>query len=110
MLLSSINAHAPEKGPDSLREYLQAKGEADERLRESDLTHTIVRPGALTDEAGTGRIRTAADLGTTGTIPREDVARTLVEPLDRESTYDRSFDLLSGDEPIEDALATPLAE
>lgn len=110
VMLSSINADAPEQGPDALREYLRAKAAADERLRDGDLTYTIVRPGALTDDAGTGLIETGADLGSDGSIPREDVARTLVAALPRESTYERSFDLFAGDEPIEEALADPLGE
>lgn len=110
VMLSSINAEAPDRGPEPLREYLQAKGEADEHLRTSSLTHTIVRPGALTNDPGTGRIKTGLDLGTTGTIPRADVASTLVAALPRESTYGLSFDVLSGDEPIEEALTDPAAE
>lgn len=110
VMLSSINAEAPDRGPEPLREYLQAKGEADERLRESDLTHTIVRPGALTNDPGTGRIKTGADLGAIGTIPRADVASTLVATLPRESTYGLSFDVVSGDDPIEEALEDPVTE
>lgn len=110
VMLSSINAEAPDRGPEPLREYLQAKGDADEHLRASSLTHTIVRPGALTNDPGTGRIKTGRDLGTTGTIPRADVASTLVAALPRESTYGLSFDVLSGDEPIEEALTDPVAE
>jgi uncharacterized protein YbjT (DUF2867 family) len=108
VMLSSINADAPDRGPEPLREYLQAKGEADEHLRQSALTHTIVRPGALTNDPGTGRIQTGGDLGATGTIPRADVAHTLAATVPNEHTYERSFDLLSGDEPIAEALANPL--
>jgi uncharacterized protein YbjT (DUF2867 family) len=104
VMVSSINADAPEQGPEPLAEYLRAKGEADEYLRGTDLTHTIVRPGALTNDPGTGLIDVGADLGATGTIPRADVARTLVAMLPKASTFDRSFDLLSGDEPIDEAL------
>lgn len=109
VMLSSINADAPERGPDAIREYLLAKGEADEYLRGTELTYTIVRPGALTDDPGTGRIETGGDLGATGTISRTDVARTLVATLPRESTFDCSFDLLAGDEPIAEALADPIS-
>ncbi|UPW01272.1 SDR family oxidoreductase [Halorussus gelatinilyticus] len=111
VMLSSINADSPDESPEELREYLEAKAEADEHLRESDLTYTIVRPGALTNEAGTGRIRTGADLDREGDeIPREDVAETLVTALPMESTHGRTFEVLSGDEPIESALADPLNE
>ena len=105
VMLSSINADAPEQGPEPLAEYLRAKGEADDYLRETGLTHTIVRPGALTNDPGTGLIEVGTDLGATGTIPRADVAQTLVATLSKASTFERSFDLLDGDEPIDEALA-----
>ncbi len=109
VMLSSIGADTPEEAPEALRDYLNAKAEADERLRESDLTYTIVRPGELTNEDGTGRIRTSAELERTdGDVPREDVAQTLVTALTMESTEGRTFEMLSGDEPIEAALETPL--
>jgi uncharacterized protein YbjT (DUF2867 family) len=109
VMLSSINADQPENSPEELREYLRAKAEADEYLRESDLTYTIVRPGPLTDEGGTGRIRTGANLDRDDVdIPREDVSRTLVAALGAESTYGETFELAAGDEPIEEALQEPL--
>ncbi|WP_137284692.1 SDR family oxidoreductase [Halorussus salinisoli] len=111
VMLSSINADSPEESPEALREYLNAKAEADERLRETELTYTIVRPGALTNEEGTGRIRTGADLDRDDSeIPREDVAETLVTALPMESTYERTFEVLAGTEPIAEALENPLNE
>ncbi len=111
VMLSSINADSPGESPEALREYLNAKAEADERLRESDLTYTIVRPGSLTNEAGTGRVRTGADLDRDDSeIPREDVAETLVTALPMESTHERTFEVLAGDEPIPAALENPLNE
>jgi hypothetical protein len=38
------------------------------------------------------------------TISREDVARTIFVSLKEEHTYNQSFDLVSGDEWIADAL------
>lgn len=108
VMLSSINADQPENSPEALREYLRAKAEADEHLRESDLTYTVVRPGPLTDESGTGRIRTGADLDRDDVeISREDVARTLVAALEAERTYGETFELAAGDDPIEEALQEP---
>lgn len=108
VMLSSIGADHPANGPEELREYLRAKAEADEYLRESDLTYTIVRPGPLTDEGGTGRIKTGADLDGDVEIPREDVSRTLVAALGAESTFGETFELAAGDLPIEAALQEPL--
>lgn len=104
VMLSSMGADAPEEGPEALRDYLVAKTEADERLRESDLTWTIVRPGPLTNEPGTGRIRADENVDPDGDVPREDVARTLVAALPMESTHGKTFELLSGDREIEAAL------
>ncbi len=39
-----------------------------------------------------------------GSIPREDVAKTIVASLAEEHTYYRSYDLVSGEQPIVDAL------
>lgn len=111
VMLSSINADQPENSPEALREYLRAKAEADEYLRESDLTYTIVRPGPLTNEEGTGEIRTGADLDRDDVdIPRKDVAETLVAALTMESTDGTTFELAAGNEPIERALEDPLGD
>jgi len=111
VMLSSMFADQPAAAPEPLRDYLRAKGAADQYLRESDLAYTVVRPGELTNEPATGRIRTAADLSQKdGTIPREDVARTLAATLTADATRGETFELLSGDDPIEAALADPLQE
>ena len=108
VMLSSINADTPEEGPEALRDYLNAKAEADEYLLNSDLTYTVVRPGPLTNDSGTSRIETGADLDQDGEIPRVDVAQTLVTALSMESTHGLNFEVLTGTEPIEDALRDPL--
>lgn len=104
VMLSSINADSPEDSPDALQDYLRAKAEADERLQSSSLTYTIVRPGPLTNEPGTGQIETGNDLARDGDISRADVARTLVAALETENTHGQTFEILGGDESIEDAL------
>lgn len=111
VMLSSINADRPESSPEALREYLRAKAEADEYLRDSDLTYTIVRPGPLTNEEGTGRVEVGASIDRdSAEIPREDVARTLVTALTVENTYGKTFELGSGEEPIAEALQNSLEE
>lgn len=103
VMLSSINADTPAESPDALREYLEAKAAADERLRASELQYTVVRPGALTDESATGRVEMARSVDR-GEISRADVARTLVAALDIEETHGETFELVAGETPIEDAL------
>ena len=87
-----------------MRPYYEAKAEADAQVEASRLAYTIVRPGGLTDEPGTGAIDAAADLGRYGQVPRDDVAATLVACLGEPATEGTTFDLLAGDTPIAEAL------
>ena len=85
--------------------YLRAKGIADEAIRErTALDWTIVRPGGLTNDAATGHV-TAAESTGRGSIPRADVAAVLVAVLDEPRTAGKSFDLISGETPITEAVA-----
>jgi uncharacterized protein YbjT (DUF2867 family) len=105
LILSTMGASDPEGGSEGMRPYLRAKARADERLEESGLDYTIIRPGSLTDDVGTGNIETAERLGRRGEIPREDVASTFAAALGDENTYHKTFEILSGDTPIREALA-----
>ena len=64
-----------------MRPYYEAKAGADERLAESGLDYTIVRPGGLTDDPGTGRVRSER-ASTTDQVPRDDVAAVLLAVLE----------------------------
>ena len=81
MIVSSIGAHDPDGGVEAMRPYLHAKADADARLAASSLDWTIVRPGSLQDEPGTGLVDLSTELGRRGPVPREDVARVLAELL-----------------------------
>lgn len=84
--------------------YIRAKAEADGDVRgRSGLATTIVRPGRLTDEAGTGLVHIAENTGR-GSIPRADVAAVLLAVLDAPETAGRTFELISGNAPITAAL------
>ena len=104
LMLSSMGAGDPESGSEAMRPYLRAKARADERLQESGLDYTIIRPGSLTDEEEAGRIEAEESLGRRGEISRSDVARTFAEALVMESTYGKTFEILAGDTPIREAL------
>ncbi|MGI8727670.1 MAG: NAD(P)H-binding protein [Solirubrobacterales bacterium] len=80
VMVSSIGADADHQGDEVMDVYIRAKGRADEKLRESGLGYLIVRPGALTDEQGTGRVKLGEDLDR-AEIPREDAAAVLAEAL-----------------------------
>jgi uncharacterized protein YbjT (DUF2867 family) len=104
VIVSSMGAGDPPAGSEGMAPYLQAKAAADEAVAASGLDYTIVRPGGLTNDPGTGRIEAAESLGHRGSIPRDDVAATLVAVLDEPDTIGKTFEILSGDAEIADAL------
>lgn len=83
--------------------YVEAKRAADAALRASALDWTIVRPGRLTDVAPTGLVALGTDVAR-ASIPRADVAATLVAVLGRPDTIGHQWDLVSGDLPIDRAI------
>jgi len=85
--------------------YLRAKSEADADLRGRDLDWTIVRPGGLTDDAGTGQVSVGRTVER-GSVPRADVAEVIATALVEGTAVRTQFELVSGDLPISDALAT----
>ena len=104
VIVSSMGADPDHEGEEGFDVYLRAKGRADEALAESGLTFTIVRPGALTDEPGTGHVF-AAESGERGSIPRVDVAAVLAATLTEGAAEDATFEVISGETPIEAAIA-----
>jgi uncharacterized protein YbjT (DUF2867 family) len=68
------------------------------------LKSTIVRPGMLTDDPGTGHVAIAESTGR-GSIPREDVAAVLVAVLDEPGLAGKTFELIGGEAPIAEAVA-----
>ena len=108
VMISAMGADA--EAPDDVGDpvfvaYLRAKGAADDAIRgRKALDSTIVRPGRLTDEPGTGRVTIADETGHSA-IPREDVAAVLLAVLDAPSTVGQTFEVVSGDTPIADAVA-----
>jgi uncharacterized protein YbjT (DUF2867 family) len=105
VIVSSIGAHDPSAGSEQMRPYLEAKAEADRAVMSSDLDWTVVRPGSLTDEPGSGLIQIHTEFGHRGPVPRDDVAATLAAVLETPSTIGKAFELFAGDTPIVQALA-----
>ena len=105
LIVSSIGAHERPEG-DGFAVYLRAKHDADQALIESGLSYSVVRPGSLTDDPGTGKIEVATRLGRRGEIPRDDVAATLAAALIEPNTIDKVFELFEGETEIAEALKT----
>jgi uncharacterized protein YbjT (DUF2867 family) len=106
VMVSSIGAQAPDSAGGSMGPYLQAKAQADDYLRASGLDWTVVRPGGLTDDPGTGLVRVTTELGHRGPVPRDDVAAVLAACLTMPAAIRVTFELFAGDTPINEALAS----
>ena len=105
VMLSSMGADHPEQA-DELQEYLKAKHNADVYLKQSNLAFSIVRPGTLTDEKGSGKIELKHKLNKHGKISRDDVAQTLVSVLHDTAEVDDTFEIIKGDTLIGKAIPT----
>ncbi|MGY1753120.1 SDR family oxidoreductase [Blastococcus sp. SYSU D01042] len=109
VLVSSMGVEQAREGtPDGMDPvfavYLQAKLRAEQDvLPRPGLATTVLRPGGLTDDPGTGRVRLARSTGY-GSISRDDVAAVLVALIDarRDGLV---VELVAGDTPIAEAVA-----
>ena len=107
--VSAWGVDAPVDDADPVwKAYVEAKRDADAALRDSGLEWTILRPGGLTTDEGTGRI-TLGDSVPRGTIPREDVARLIALALHEPATAGHQWEVISGETPIEDAVRALVA-
>jgi uncharacterized protein YbjT (DUF2867 family) len=104
VIVSSMGADPDAPGDDTFSVYLRAKGRADDAVRSSGLDATVVRPGGLTNDPGTGRVSLGENLRG-GQVPRDDVAAVLTAVLDSPNTIGKTVDLVSGDRPIAEAVA-----
>lgn len=107
VMVSSMGTEkADPTSDDVFQVYLRAKAAADADLRgRSDLVWTIVRPGRLTDDSPTGHVTVGASLPS-GSIPRADVADVLLSVLESPAADRRQFDVVAGDTPVRDAVAS----
>jgi uncharacterized protein YbjT (DUF2867 family) len=103
IMLSTMGADDPSVS-DTLEDYLRAKQNADNYLKDSGLNYTIVRPGSLTDKEGTGKIQLKEKIENHGSITRSDVAETLVKALKDDVKHNQVFEILAGETLIENAL------
>jgi uncharacterized protein YbjT (DUF2867 family) len=107
-------AEPPAGDADVFRAYLQAKRAAEDDLRDrAGLDWTILRPGGLTDEPGTGCVRlAAADGGRAvpgGRIPRADVAAVVAALLPEPASHRHVLELVGGTVPVPEAVAALFA-
>jgi uncharacterized protein YbjT (DUF2867 family) len=103
VIVSSVGAESPPADDAVFSVYLRAKAEADQALMASDRDWTVVRPGMLTDDPGTGRVRVQEE-PIRAAVPRDDVAAVLAAVVDESRAVAKVLYVVGGDDPIEDAL------
>ncbi|WP_185893625.1 SDR family oxidoreductase [Streptomyces sp. WAC08241] len=104
VVISSMGADASHPGEEIFDAYLRAKGAADDEIRSrTALDWTILRPGTLTNDAGTGLVRLEARTGR-GPVPRDDVAAVVAELLETPATSGLTLELTSGSTPLSVAV------
>lgn len=105
--LSATDSPDPDNESDVMRPYAVAKHMSDYYIEQSDLNYTIVRPGPLQNDEGTGKIDASFSIegDPNGyTIPRDDVATTLINALDITQLDKQVVYIQSGDTTIREAL------
>ncbi|RAJ71908.1 putative NAD(P)-binding protein [Streptomyces sp. Amel2xB2] len=109
VIVSSMGADAsltePPEGMDPVfATYQRAKGEADDAVRARDgLDWTVLRPGRLTNEPGTGKVLLGERTGR-AEVTREDVAAVLGALLHAPGTAGLTLELINGSTPVEEAV------
>lgn len=100
IVVSAMGADPDHPGNEVFDAYLRAKGAADAYVRSrTALDWTILRPGMLTNDAGTGQVRLSVSTGR-APVPRDDVAAALLELLDTPATAGLTLELISGSVPV----------
>jgi nucleoside-diphosphate-sugar epimerase len=104
VIVSSVGAESPPDDDDTFSVYLRAKAEADAAVSASDRAWTIVRPGMLTDDPGTGRVRIQTE-PIRDHVSRDDVAGVLAAVLAQPRSAGQILYVVAGDTPLAEAIA-----
>jgi uncharacterized protein YbjT (DUF2867 family) len=102
VIVSSTGADPEAEDDGAFGTYLRAKGQADQKLVESGLAYTIVRPGPLTNDAPVGTVGIDVPRAE---VTRGDVAAVVAAVLEAPGTAGKTFELMGGDTPVAEAVA-----
>jgi uncharacterized protein YbjT (DUF2867 family) len=103
VIVSSVGAENPPDDDDVFSVYLRAKAEADAAVQASGRDWTVIRPGALTDDPPTGRVRIDTN-PFRGQVPRDDVAEVLAAVLREPRARHKILYVNAGEVPWEESL------
>ncbi|MEJ5915502.1 NAD(P)H-binding protein [Pseudokineococcus sp. 1T1Z-3] len=105
-LESVVDGATPDGVDPGFVDYLRAKLAAEDALRSRpELDLTVLRPGRLSDEPGTGRVALSRSTLGHDDVPRADVAAVLAALVQAPGTAGQTLELLAGDVPVEEAVA-----
>ena len=105
VLVSAMGTErADEVTDDVFATYLRAKGASEDDLRARDLDWTVLRPGGLTDDPGTGHVLLEPSVPG-GHVPRDDVAAFLAAGVFAPGLTRTVVELTAGEVPVPDAVA-----
>ncbi|MCB2413408.1 SDR family oxidoreductase [Demequina sp. TTPB684] len=99
-----VDQPVEDSASEAWKAYVQAKRDADAALRNTQLAWTIIRPGGLTDDDGTGLVTLASEVER-GTVPRADVAAVIAACLTNENAVGQQWELVSGSTPVAEAVS-----
>jgi nucleoside-diphosphate-sugar epimerase len=108
VIVSSVGAENPPSDDDVFSVYLRAKAQADNAVKASDRAWTVVRPGPLTNDPGTGRARIGVE-PFRDDVTRDDVAAVMAAVLAEPRSVGTVLYVGGGERPIADALADALS-
>jgi uncharacterized protein YbjT (DUF2867 family) len=97
-----------EPAPDAGEVWIAYLRGAEEALRATTLAWTILRPGRLTNDPGTGRVLLAPSVPR-GAVTRDDTAAVLAALLDAPATAGSTLELVEGDDEVHAAVAAAAA-
>ncbi|MEX0722598.1 MAG: SDR family oxidoreductase [Gracilimonas sp.] len=107
VMVSALKANRePKLWSEPMQHYYEAKSAADDHLRSSDLDYTVLMPGRLTNEKGSGKVELRVSIESIDgrDITRDDVAEVISQLIDEPLTFGKSLDLLQGETPIVEAI------
>lgn len=96
---------AIQEASSSFAPYVAAKHYADEWLRGADLDYTMIHPGALTNDAGSGKIEAAVTVEPSE-VARENIAQVILACLENDATIGKEFQVINGDMPVKEAIGS----
>ncbi|WP_232336834.1 NAD(P)H-binding protein [Planococcus lenghuensis] len=86
-----------------------AKHEPEELIRRDGIVHTIIRTTHAEAKPGKGMVKAVREVGVNagkkaGDLAFEDIAAVLVEALENENVFSKTFEITAGNTPIREAL------